>query len=184
MDFGLSALRFIVAVSSFFGFNVRVLDSFMKAPSNSPSWKMRRNCMGVESKLYHMADEATDCCQIETRFLLSTRGRLDRRKRLVCPSPAILLARRLEPAGFALESTAAKAICVHGFHRFFFIRTRSNAIPIGKHEVLMKANFLDDVLGHFRASDSKLTVCYVSNVAALLTNVDQSARLRSGDNSH
>lgn len=37
MDFGLSALRFIVAVSSFFGFNVRVLDSLMKAPSNSPT---------------------------------------------------------------------------------------------------------------------------------------------------
>jgi hypothetical protein len=37
MGFGLSALRFIVAVSSFFGFNVRVLDSLMKAPSNSPT---------------------------------------------------------------------------------------------------------------------------------------------------
>jgi hypothetical protein len=37
MDFGLRALRFIVAVSSFFGFNVRVLDSLMKAPSNSPA---------------------------------------------------------------------------------------------------------------------------------------------------
>ena len=37
MDFSLSALRFIVAVSSFFGFNVRVLDSLMKAPSNSPT---------------------------------------------------------------------------------------------------------------------------------------------------
>jgi hypothetical protein len=34
-DFSLSALRFIVAVS-FFGINVRVLDSLMNAPSNSP----------------------------------------------------------------------------------------------------------------------------------------------------
>jgi hypothetical protein len=37
MDFSLSALRFIVAVCSFFGFNVRVLDSLMNAPSNSPA---------------------------------------------------------------------------------------------------------------------------------------------------
>jgi hypothetical protein len=37
MDFSLSALRFIVAVS-FFGFNVRVLDSLMNTPrSNSPA---------------------------------------------------------------------------------------------------------------------------------------------------
>jgi hypothetical protein len=36
MDFSLSALRFIVAVS-FFGFNVRVLDSLMNAPQNSPA---------------------------------------------------------------------------------------------------------------------------------------------------
>ena len=52
MEFGLSALRFIVAASSFFGFNARVLDSLMKAPSNSPALEIRRNCMGVESKLY------------------------------------------------------------------------------------------------------------------------------------
>jgi hypothetical protein len=32
MDFSLSALRFIVAVSSFFGFNVRVSDSLMNTP--------------------------------------------------------------------------------------------------------------------------------------------------------
>jgi hypothetical protein len=36
MDFSLSALRFIVAVCSFFGFHVCVLDSLMNAPSNSP----------------------------------------------------------------------------------------------------------------------------------------------------
>jgi hypothetical protein len=36
MDFSLSDLRFIVAVWSFFGFNVRVLDSLINAPrSNS-----------------------------------------------------------------------------------------------------------------------------------------------------
>jgi hypothetical protein len=33
MDFGLSALRFIVAVSCFFGFNVRV---FIRAPLEFP----------------------------------------------------------------------------------------------------------------------------------------------------
>jgi hypothetical protein len=39
MDFSLSDLRFIVAVWSFFGFNVRVLDSLMNAPrSNSPAF--------------------------------------------------------------------------------------------------------------------------------------------------
>jgi hypothetical protein len=36
MDFGLSALRFIVAVCSVFGFNVRVLDSLMNAPLEFP----------------------------------------------------------------------------------------------------------------------------------------------------
>jgi hypothetical protein len=36
MDFGLSALRFIVAVRSFFGFNVRVLDSLIRAPLEFP----------------------------------------------------------------------------------------------------------------------------------------------------
>jgi hypothetical protein len=67
VDFGLSALRFIVAVSSFFGFNVSVLVSLMNAPPRTPwPWRLRRNCMGVESKLYHIADETTDCCQIET----------------------------------------------------------------------------------------------------------------------
>jgi hypothetical protein len=36
MDFSLSALRFIVAVCSFFGFDVRVLDSLMNAPLKFP----------------------------------------------------------------------------------------------------------------------------------------------------
>jgi hypothetical protein len=35
MDFSLSALRFIVAVS-FFGFNVRLLDSLMNSPLRIP----------------------------------------------------------------------------------------------------------------------------------------------------
>jgi hypothetical protein len=52
MDFSLSALRFIVAVCSFFGFNVRVLDSLMNAPKIPRPWRLRRNCMDVESKLY------------------------------------------------------------------------------------------------------------------------------------
>jgi hypothetical protein len=47
MDFSLRALRFIVAVCSFFGFNARVSDSLMNAPSNSPAWRLRRNWMGV-----------------------------------------------------------------------------------------------------------------------------------------
>ena len=46
MDFGLSALRFIVAVSSFFGFNVRVLDSVMRAPSNSPALEIEAELHG------------------------------------------------------------------------------------------------------------------------------------------
>jgi hypothetical protein len=44
MDFGLSALRFIVAVSSFFGFNVR--DSVMSAPSNSPALEIEAELRG------------------------------------------------------------------------------------------------------------------------------------------
>jgi hypothetical protein len=46
MDFSLSALRFIVAVSSFFGFNVRVLDSVMRAPSNSPALEIEAELHG------------------------------------------------------------------------------------------------------------------------------------------
>jgi hypothetical protein len=41
---------------------------------------------------------------------------------------------------------------VHYFHRLIFGGAKSNAFPISKHEPLMKANFPDDVLGHFRAS--------------------------------
>jgi hypothetical protein len=58
----LSALRFIVAVS-FFDINVRVLDSLMNAPSNSP-WRLRRNCMDVESKLYGLTEETTECAKL------------------------------------------------------------------------------------------------------------------------
>jgi hypothetical protein len=46
MDFSLSALRFIVAVCSFFGFNVRVLDSLMNAPSNSPALEIEAELHG------------------------------------------------------------------------------------------------------------------------------------------
>jgi hypothetical protein len=71
---------------------------------------------------------------------------------------------------------ATLAVFVHGFHRLFFIGAKSNAISISKHEPLIKANFLDDVLGHFRASGSELTACYAGSVAGLLTlHVDQSA---------
>jgi hypothetical protein len=44
-DFSLSALRFIVAVS-FFGINVRVLDSLMNAPSNSPALEIEAELHG------------------------------------------------------------------------------------------------------------------------------------------
>jgi hypothetical protein len=37
----------------------------------------------------------------------------------------------------------------HCFHRLIFVGAKSNALPIGKHEPLMKANFPDDVFGHF-----------------------------------
>jgi hypothetical protein len=46
MDFSLSALRFIVAVCSFFGFHVRVLDSLMNAPSNSPALEIEAELHG------------------------------------------------------------------------------------------------------------------------------------------
>ncbi len=64
---------------------------------------------------------------------------------------------------------ATLAVFVHGFHRLFFIGAKSNAISISKHEPLIKANFLDDVLGHFRASGSELTAGYAGSVAGLLT---------------
>jgi hypothetical protein len=46
--------------------------------------------MGVESKLCHLADEATDCCQIETRSVLCFQREnihtRDRQRRLVARS--------------------------------------------------------------------------------------------------
>ena len=39
----------------------------------------------------------------------------------------------------------------HHFHRLVFVGAESNALPIGKHEPLMTANFLDDVFSHFGA---------------------------------
>jgi hypothetical protein len=67
MDFSLSALLFIVAVS-FFGFNVRVLDSLMNSPLEFPGpWRLRWNCMDVESKLCGLTDETTRCCETETQ---------------------------------------------------------------------------------------------------------------------
>jgi hypothetical protein len=63
---------------------------------------------------------------------------------------------------------ATLAVFVHGFHRLFFIGAKSNAISVSKHEPLIKADFLDDVLGHFRASGSELTACYTGSVAGLL----------------
>jgi hypothetical protein len=46
MDFSLSALRFIVAVCSVFGFNIRVLDFLMNAPSNSPALEIEAELHG------------------------------------------------------------------------------------------------------------------------------------------
>jgi hypothetical protein len=67
MGFSFRALRFIVAVS-FFGFNVRVLDSLMNAPLEFPGpWRLRRNCMDVESKLCSLTDETAPCCKTETQ---------------------------------------------------------------------------------------------------------------------
>jgi hypothetical protein len=37
----------------------------------------------------------------------------------------------------------------HGLLCLSFVGTKSNAFAIGKYEPLMKANFPDDVLGHF-----------------------------------
>jgi hypothetical protein len=67
MDFSLSALRFIVAVS-FFGFNVRLSDSLMNSPLEFPGpWTLRRNCTDVESKLCGLTVETTQCCETETQ---------------------------------------------------------------------------------------------------------------------
>jgi hypothetical protein len=56
MDFSLRALRFIVAVCSFFGFNAR--ECLIRPPRISRPWRLRRNCMGVESKLFGLTDES------------------------------------------------------------------------------------------------------------------------------
>jgi hypothetical protein len=39
----------------------------------------------------------------------------------------------------------------HHFHSLVFVGAQSDALPIGKYEPLMTANFPDDVLGHFGA---------------------------------
>lgn len=57
----------------------------------------------------------------------------------------------------------------HRFPRRIFIGATSNAFPIGKNEPLMKANFPDDVLGHFRASGSELMISYAHSIAGPLT---------------
>jgi hypothetical protein len=44
---------------------------------------------------------------------------------------------------------AARTVFVHGLLRLIFVGAKSNAFAIGKHEPLVKANFPDDVLGHF-----------------------------------
>jgi hypothetical protein len=58
----------------------------------------------------------------------------------------------------------------HCFLRLIFVGTRSNASPIGKHEPMMKANFPDDVLGHFSSvPGSEQIPSYDSSVAGTLT---------------
>jgi hypothetical protein len=56
----------------------------------------------------------------------------------------------------------------HCFPRRILIGAASNTFPIGKNEPLMKANFPDDVLGHFRASGSELTASYGGCIAGPL----------------
>jgi hypothetical protein len=56
----------------------------------------------------------------------------------------------------------------HGLLRRIFIGATSNTFPIGKNEPLMKANFPDDVLGHFRASGSELRTAYADSIAGPL----------------
>jgi cold shock protein len=68
--------------------------------------------MGVESKLYHIADETTDCCQIETRFVLSTRERPRSAEALGLTEPdGDLLARRFSPAGFPCGGRRYRSCC-------------------------------------------------------------------------
>ena len=59
----------------------------------------------------------------------------------------------------------------HRFHRLAFVGAKSNAFPISEQEPLVKANFPDDVLGHFRASDSERIASYAGNIAGLLTAI-------------
>jgi hypothetical protein len=68
MDFSLSALRFIVAVS-FFGFNVRVLDSLINAaPSRISQPRMiEAELHGSGVQLYGLTDETNVCCETETQ---------------------------------------------------------------------------------------------------------------------
>ena len=56
----------------------------------------------------------------------------------------------------------------HCFPRRILIGAASNTFPIGKNEPLMKANFPDDVLGHFRASGSELMTAYADSIAGPL----------------
>jgi hypothetical protein len=37
----------------------------------------------------------------------------------------------------------------HHFHRLIFVSAKGDALPVGKNKPLMKANFPDDILGHF-----------------------------------
>lgn len=55
------------------------------------------------------------------------------------------------------RSNAARTMVHHCFLRGGFIGARGNASTIGKHEPLTKANFHNDVFGHFRRPSSKLT---------------------------
>jgi hypothetical protein len=56
----------------------------------------------------------------------------------------------------------------HRFHRLRFAGAKGNALPIRKHEPLMKANLIDDALGHFERPGSELTISYPDCVAVLL----------------
>jgi len=64
----------------------------------------------------------------------------------------------------------------HCFLRLTFVGTRSNAFPIGKHEPLVKANFPDDVLGHFERPGGELLLCYADSVAGPLTSIQRPQR--------
>jgi hypothetical protein len=64
---------------------------------------------------------------------------------------------------------------IHCFHRLTFSGAESNAFSIGEHEPLMKANFPDDVLGHFERPDSEQTQTYANSLAGLLTTISGDA---------